>query len=151
MNLTLRDVIEVDLPVFFEHQRDEEAMRMAAFPARDRDAFTKHWATILCDPTVRARAILVDGHVVGNVVAFERSGQRWVGYWIGRDYWGRGVATKALAAFLAGIPERPLHAHVAKQNPASIRVLEKCGFEVEGTASDDVEEFIMRLDGPARS
>ncbi len=48
-HVQLRDVAEGDLPVFFEHQRDPVANRMAGFPPRDRDAFVAHWAKILAD------------------------------------------------------------------------------------------------------
>ena len=39
----LRDLVEADIAVFFEHQRDPEANRMAAFPARDEETFVAHW------------------------------------------------------------------------------------------------------------
>jgi RimJ/RimL family protein N-acetyltransferase len=51
-----------------------------------------------------------------------------VGYWLGRSYWGRGIATRALALFLPLVPARPLYAHVASHNTGSMRVLVKCGF-----------------------
>src|SRR3954451_8597580 len=51
-----------------------------------------------------------------------------VGYWLGRPFWGRGIATQALDEFLRVVTERPLHALVAVNHHASIRVLEKCGF-----------------------
>ena len=44
--------------------------------------------------------ILVDGRVAGNIVSWNDAGRRMVGYCIGPDYWGQGVATRALAAFL---------------------------------------------------
>ena len=53
--VTLRDVDEDDLPVFFRHQRDPVAIRMAAFTApdpSDRNAFEEHWARILDDDSV---------------------------------------------------------------------------------------------------
>jgi RimJ/RimL family protein N-acetyltransferase len=143
--VALRDVIESDLPILFEHQRDPDANRMAAFPARDREAFTAHWAKILSDDTVMARTILFDGHVAGNIGSFEQSGERLVGYWIGRELWGRGIATKALEGFLRQDTTRPLYAHVAKDNVASIRVLEKCGFTVCGHATEEVEISILEL------
>jgi RimJ/RimL family protein N-acetyltransferase len=70
-----------------------------------------------------------------------------VGYWIGREFWGRGLATRALAELLGMVNARPLHAYVAKSNVASIRVLEKCGFvEVaEQTGDDGIEELILEL------
>jgi RimJ/RimL family protein N-acetyltransferase len=131
-DVRLRDVTETDLPIFFEHQLDPDAAQMAAFPPRERDAFMAHWAKILADATVGKQTILVDERVAGNIVSFEQSGEREVGYWLGRDYWGRGVATKALAAFLAQETARPLYAYVAKHNIGSQRVLEKCGFTICG-------------------
>ena len=47
--VTIRPVREDDLPILFEHQRDPEANAMAAFPARDREAFMEHWTKILSD------------------------------------------------------------------------------------------------------
>jgi RimJ/RimL family protein N-acetyltransferase len=134
----LRDVVETDIPVLFEHQRDPEAARMAAFPARDREAFTAHWQKILANDEVK-KTILFDGQVAGNIVIFERGGKRLVGYWIGREFWGQGLATRALAELLTEVAERPLHAYVATSNLGSIRVLEKCGFTLEGheTEFDD--------------
>jgi RimJ/RimL family protein N-acetyltransferase len=149
----LRDVTEADLPIFFEHQLDPAANQMAAFPARDRAAFMAHWAKILADATVTIKTIVVDGHVAGNIVSWEQLGEREVGYWLGKHYWGKGVATRALAAFLGHVTVRPLYAHVAKHNIGSRRVLEKCGFTIcgEDTVSADVsgakvEEFILKLE-----
>jgi RimJ/RimL family protein N-acetyltransferase len=88
-------------------------------------------------------------------VRFERAGQPLVGYWIGRNYWGKGIATRALSEFLGQVAARPLNSRVAKHNVASIRVLEKCGFAVagedkasSGAGDDEVEELVMRLDAP---
>ena len=128
----LRDVQERDLPVFFEDQRDPAANEMAAFPARDREAFVAHWAKILADDSVFKQSILFGDRVAGNIVCFERSGKRLVGYWVGKDFWGMGIATRALSKFVAGIKARPPHAYVAKHNLGSIRVLEKCGFTLSG-------------------
>ncbi len=142
-NVTLRDVTEADLPIFFQHQLDPDATRMAAFPARDREAFMAHWAKILADETVITKTILFDGQVAGNVVSWGQPDDREVGYWIGKEYWGKGVATRALAEFLGHVKARPLYAHVAKHNTASIRVLEKCGFAISG---EEVEEFVLKLE-----
>jgi RimJ/RimL family protein N-acetyltransferase len=128
----LRAVEPTDLPIFFEHQRDPVALLMAGMPGRDLEAFNEHWTRILADDTVRIRTVLVDGQVAGNVLSFERGGRREVGYWIGRDHWGRGVATAALAAFLGEEKARPLHAGVVPENGGSLRVLAKCGFAVCG-------------------
>jgi RimJ/RimL family protein N-acetyltransferase len=148
----LRDVTEADLPVFFEHQRDPVANRMAAFRARDREAFMEHWSSkVLSDDSVRKKTILFEEQVVGNIVSFQLSGETQVGYWIGRSHWGKGIASGALALFLVDVDTRPLHAHVAKHNVASIRVLQKSGFSVVGEdtiveSGDEIEEVILRLD-----
>ncbi len=157
----LRPVQPADLPVFFEQQRDPVAVRMAAFTARDpadRKAFLEHWVRILADPTVVMRTIVFRGAVVGNVGRFvDRDfGQPEVTYWIGRPYWGRGLATLALRRLLKEETTRPLHARVAADNVASIRVLEKVGFVQVGKGrgfaygrGQEIEEVIVRLDGEA--
>ncbi len=154
----LREVTETDLPAFFEHQLDPEANRMAAFTSgkpTDRDAFMARWTRILGDDGITKRTVLFDGHVAGHVVKFERSGTPEVSYWIGKEYWGRGVATGALSEFLGHVSVRPLYARVARDNLASIRVLEKCGFSVTGedrgfanARNEQVEELILELRAP---
>jgi RimJ/RimL family protein N-acetyltransferase len=142
-SVQLRDVIEDDLAIFYEHQLDPDATRMAAFPPRDRERFMAHWAKIMADETVNQKTILFDGQVAGNIVSWQQDGEQEVGYWIGREFWGKGIATSALEAFLSHVTVRPLYAHVASRNAASIRVLEKCGFTI---VSQETEEFILRLD-----
>jgi len=132
VEIVLRPVREADLPVLFEHQHDPEANRMAAFPARERDAFLAHWRGILAEEDVIVRTITADGEVVGDILAWDDGGRTLVGYWIGREHWGRGIATRALAAFVEDVTTRPLHAKVAEHNAGSIRVLEKCGFTRRG-------------------
>ncbi len=127
-SVSLRPVEVDDLPILFEHQRDPVACAMAAFPSRDRDAFMTHWDRILTNPSVISRTVLLDDAVAGNIAAFDYEGRREVGYWIGREWWGRGVATRALVEFLAIETSRPIYAGVALNNAGSIRVLEKCGF-----------------------
>lgn len=145
----MRAVRSDDLPILYQHQLDEEASRVAAFPSRDRDAFMAHWAKILVEPSMRAMAIEMDGALVGTIGSWPDDDVRLVGYWIGREHWGRGIATAALRAFLEEERSRPLHALVATSNIGSIKVLEKCGFERsdEGLGPmDDVEELVFRLD-----
>lgn len=156
--MQLRDVAEADLPTLFGFQLDADASRMAAFPSRDHDAFMAHWARISNIPTAYKKTILVDGQIVGSLMSWEAEGERDVGYWIGKEFWGRGYATRALTLFLTQIEERPLYAHVAKHNLGSMRVLEKCGFRVAGpdeqvapTIDDGIEEVILILDSPSRT
>lgn len=146
--VTLRDVVDADVGVFYEHQRDPEAVRMAAFPARDADAHAAHWRKIVADDEVVVKTIVVAGEVAGNVLSWADGTSRKVGYWLGKEFWGRGVASAALAQFVDLVPERPLQAIVATHNKGSIRVLEKCGFVAVGgpvVAADGVEELFMEL------
>jgi RimJ/RimL family protein N-acetyltransferase len=99
------------------------------------------------------RAIVVAGDVAGTLGSWGDPGEREVTYWIGRSYWGKGIATCALEAFLTVDPSRPLHARVASDNVASRRVLEKCGFRVIATErgfaearSREIDEVVLRLE-----
>ncbi len=148
--VTLREVQDEDLPIFFLHQSDPESNRMASFPARDQAAFDAHWAKIRADTSIVLRTILVEGHVAGNLVSFEQVGAREVGYWIGREFWGRGIATRALMQFLDLITVRPLHAVLAPHNVASRRVLEKCGFRFENEEGDEVRLVLVQAQSAAR-
>jgi RimJ/RimL family protein N-acetyltransferase len=148
----LRDVSEADLDAFYEHQLDAEASRMALFPARDRESFDAHWARLLADDGVTKKTIVHDGDVAGNVLCWGSDGRRFVGYWLGREFWGKGLATKALAELVEEVNARPLHAWVATSNVASIRVLEKCGFvvvysraEFDEKLGEPVEELLLEL------
>ena len=154
--VVLRDVVESDLPIFFEHQRDPESVQMAAFPSRDHDAFTTHWAKVRGEPSNIIRTIVCDGQVAGNIGSWVGEHHRLVGYWVGREFWGRGVATAALAAFLAEFKERPLHAFVAQHNLGSIRVLEKCEFvpspehDSSSAGEDGIHEVLYMLSRQGR-
>jgi RimJ/RimL family protein N-acetyltransferase len=148
----LRSVDERDLVVFFDHQADPQAVEMAAFPARDKDQFAAHWARVRADDSVVARTIVVDGLVAGNIGSWQQDGQQLLGYWVGREWWGRGVATQAVALLVDELSLRPLYAHVARHNVGSIRVLEKCGFRRDraqeaGAPAPDagIEELIYVL------
>jgi RimJ/RimL family protein N-acetyltransferase len=137
MRCVLREVRDEDLAVLFKQWADPVAARMAAFTAPDhmeRDAFECRWSRLRVDETVIARAIVVDGELAGTIGSSGDPDEREVTYWIDRSYWGRGIATGALNAFLTVDPSRPLHARVvAYDNVASRRVLEKCGFRVIAT------------------
>jgi RimJ/RimL family protein N-acetyltransferase len=149
----LRNATEADLPIFYEQQLDPDARYMAAFTAKDpadRAAFFAHWARLLGDPAILNKTIIVNGQVAGYVASFTRLGEPEVSYWLGREYWGRGIATRALSELLRHVLARPVYARVAKDNLASRRVLEKCGFLISGEDSgfanargQEIEEFIF--------
>jgi RimJ/RimL family protein N-acetyltransferase len=144
----LRRVEPDDIAIFFDQQHDPVAVEMAAVRSRDRAAHRDHWATILADESVVVRTIVEGGWVVGYITSFIVNGERNVGYWLGRAHGGHGYATRALVDFLADVPERPLHARVAEHNPASLRILAKCGFAPVGEEQPDgnpVKAIILRL------
>lgn len=154
--LLLREVVPDDLPIFFEHQLDPEANTMAAFTSKDpsdRDAFMAHWHKILSDVTTINQTILFNGQVAGSVSSYEDEGKPEVTYWLGKEYWGKGIATRALKEFLAHHnPARPIYARTAKDNLGSRRVLEKCGFKIiaafKGFANargQEIDELLLEL------
>ena len=154
MNLELRPVTADDLPRLFEQQRDREAHHMAAFTHRDpddRDGYIGWWRRILAKPEVRARAIEIDGALTGSILCWPDAHGVEVSYWLGRPYWGRGIATAGLRAFVAELG-RPVFARAASDNHGSVRVLQKCGF-VEigremgfaGARGAEIEETVFRL------
>ena len=153
--VSLRDVTAEDLLVFFQQQLDETAHWMAAFGpplTDDPEPFLARWERILSDDTRVARTILWNGEVAGNVTSFQLMGDPAVGYCLGREYWGRGIATRGLAAFLEIVTVRPLYARAAQDNIGSLRVLAKCGFVICGEdkgfagAGVETEEYVLRLD-----
>ncbi|MFF4174069.1 GNAT family N-acetyltransferase [Streptomyces sp. NPDC001744] len=156
-DVSLRPVHPSDLPVFFRHTNDPESNRMAAFTAEDpadRARFDAHWERILASPGIVSRTVLADGDVVGHAAVYGEPDEREVTYFIDRSHWGRGIATAALRGLLAEVPERPLHARTAADNTGSVRVLEKCGFEIVGkdrsfanARGTEIDELVLRLDG----
>ncbi|MEI7029377.1 GNAT family N-acetyltransferase [Streptomyces pratensis] len=144
----LRDVDPADLEAFLAYEHDPEAVRRSRFAPRERKAFMAHWhAKVLGDPSVFVQTVLVDGEPAGNVVAWWEGDRRFLGYWFGRPYWGRGVGTAALTAFLEREPARPLHADPAVGNTGSVRLLEKCGFKAAGLAAHGEDEHVLLVLG----
>ncbi|MEU0089789.1 GNAT family N-acetyltransferase [Kribbella sp. NPDC006257] len=149
--VSLRALTEDDLPTIFAFNSDPVAAEMVGMPLRDEETFYAHRARNMANPLNQMFAILVGDEVVGDLVSWpDEEGHRRVGYWLGRQYWGRGIATAALTAFLTEQPERPLYADVSKANPGSLRVLQKCGFrmlaEGEPGHGGDPAEFFLRLE-----
>jgi RimJ/RimL family protein N-acetyltransferase len=154
--IVLRPLSDDDLDGLFEMFRDPESVRMAAFTAKDpddREAFDAHMAKIRSRTDVVNRAIVVDGALAGSVAAFVIEGETEVTYWVDRSFWGRGVASAALAQLLELVATRPLYGRVASDNAGSMRVLRKAGFEPIGTdvgyanaRKAEIEETILRKD-----
>ncbi|MDP9492516.1 MAG: GNAT family N-acetyltransferase [Actinomycetota bacterium] len=119
----------------------------------DRTNFERRWARLRSDGSTTNRVVEIGGRVVGHIASFDLEGHREVTYWIGREDWGRGIATRALQEFLQLEATRPLYAQAASDNAASIRVLTKCGFLIVGEGrgfahgrGEETDEVVLRLD-----
>ena len=152
MNVELREVQDSDLRVLFEFQLDEDANQMALTHPRSAEVFDAHWNETLSDPNVTARVILVNESVAGIVSVFPSDDGHSLGYWLGRNFWGQGVATRSVQLLLAEACERPILARAAVSNKASLRVLQKCGFLIvrsEFSPGDDryieCDELVLKL------
>ena len=129
-HVRLRDIVQDDLPRMYEFNLDPDANRLAATMPRSAEAFEAHWENALADSNVVAKAISVGDLLAGHISCFKHDDFHSVGYWVGRDFWGQGIASRALELLLNQVTIRPLHARVATSNRASLRVLQKCGFVV---------------------
>ncbi len=128
---------------------------MAAYQARnpaDRAVFDHHWNSILNDPNVLVRTIEHEGDVAGSILVFDGETPE-INFWTSTKYWGKGITTSAVDAFLAEYTKRPLTAHVVQDNLGSIKVLERRGFKTVGTEqifsnarAEVVTENVMQLD-----
>ena len=142
--IILRNILETDLPILFEQQMEPEAIAMSAYPSKDKGEFMRHWIGILKDKAIFARTIIYKEKIAGHIICWkEGKYEQRVGYWIGKQFWGRGIATSALQEFLAEVKVRPLYAHLANHNLASKRVLEKTGFAMR---DEGVKISVFKLD-----
>ena len=128
---------------------------MAAFTPKnlgDKEAYMVKWLSLLQDDSVNMQTILYENLVIGCVVKFIMEGEAEITYAVGKEYWGKGLATAAVKIFLDKEKIRPIYGRVAYDNFGSQRVLEKAGFEKVGSelsfanARDmEIEEFIYKL------
>jgi RimJ/RimL family protein N-acetyltransferase len=129
---------------------------MAAFLGKDpknKVVFDAHWDKILHSSQNIARTIVAEGQVAGHIACYPGGENLEVTYWLGREFWGRGLATQALNRMLQLVVDRPIFARAAADNIGSIRVLQKRGFKISGKNKDfangrgeDTEEYILRAD-----
>lgn len=156
--IRLRPLEDSDLETLFEQQRDPEGVWMAGFTAgnpNDHDEYLRTWSMIRTFEGTDIRVILYNGQVAGDIVLHVvPPGQLEVGYWLGREFWGKGAATRALQLFLDETPTRPLYARVLTDNIGSLRVLQKCGFRITGEQKEfangrnaEVTLHTLTLDG----
>ncbi|TCI01641.1 N-acetyltransferase [Corallincola luteus] len=159
----LRDVLSSDMDTLFEQQNEPKACEVAQFVPRSREAFLSHWqSNVLSNTCATVKTVMVldatdvargdKGRVAGSVVCWLQQEQWKIGYWLGCDFWQRGIATQALSLFLDVVIERPLYANVTKSNIGSLRVLAKNGFIVEREQrffcpglNQQIEELVLCL------
>lgn len=130
--IRLRRTRPDDLPALFEIQSDPLSNDMAGTKPRTREVFFSVWEGHFVNPAIHGCVIELDGpagpQLVGSIACFQADGHDCIGYWIAREHWHKGIASRALELFLAMEPRRPLHATAARTNTPSHRILEKCGF-----------------------
>jgi [ribosomal protein S5]-alanine N-acetyltransferase len=151
----LRPTTITDLDTLYTFQLDEEASQMAAFMPEnwtDKDAYIAKWTKLITEGEVHAYTIIVDEKIVGSIGSYPMEGEWQITYWVGREFWGRGIATEAARAFLQLFTTRPIYGRAAFDNAGSIKVLEKCGFVKTGTdryqshaRGKEIEELIYKL------
>jgi RimJ/RimL family protein N-acetyltransferase len=156
VDIKLRRTEIADLENLFQFQLDKEGGYLAAFMPKDptdKQAYLSKYTKLLGDKTVNNQTITVKGAIVGNVAKFIMHGDTEITYWIDRNFWGQGIATRALQKFLSIESARPIFGRVAFDNFGSQKVLEKCGFVKIGTdigfanaRQAEIEEFIYKLD-----
>lgn len=153
--VTLKPTKLSDLELFFQFQLDVEAIYMAAFTPenpQDKEAYMKKYSRLLQNPTINMKTIFCGNEVAGSISKFEMDGRAEITYWIDKRFWGRGIGTQALHAFLEIEKARPIFGRVAFDNFGSQKVMEKCGFlrigEDKGFANGrkkEIKEYIYRL------
>jgi ribosomal-protein-alanine N-acetyltransferase len=153
--ITLSKTEPEDLNALFQFQLNEEANYLAAFTSNnpnDKTAYIEKYTKLLTDPTINMRTIRANDEIVGSISKFEIENDAEITYWIDRKYWGQGIASTALQAFLKVEKARPIFGRVAFDNHGSQKVLEKCGFLKIGTDKGfanarqlEIEEFIYKL------
>jgi RimJ/RimL family protein N-acetyltransferase len=148
-SLRLRPIVHSDLSALYDFQCDSESNTMAGTKARTREAYFAAWERNLADPGINSRVIELDGPhgptIVGSISRFQADGHDAVGYWIGRQFWGKGIASRAVELFLAEETRRPLRATAATSNKASRRILEGCGFRCLSVhMGEETDRFLAR-------
>jgi RimJ/RimL family protein N-acetyltransferase len=139
----VRDWRDADRESLVRHANNRKVWRNLKdrFPHPYTDADARRWLALAqTDPGATGWAIEVDGEAAGGIglvpLADVHARCAHIGYWLGEAHWGRGIMT----AVVRSVSEQALsdgsflrlEAPVFAWNPASMRVLEKCGYAREG-------------------
>jgi RimJ/RimL family protein N-acetyltransferase len=126
-----------------------------SFPHPYTEADAERWIAIACTPGRDLHlAIEFEGHAVGGIGAIAGDGLACqtcqFGYWLGKAHWGKGLATAAAHSFVRHVEHQRLfarlEARVFEWNPASMRVLEKVGFQREGVLRKSITKDGQLID-----
>jgi RimJ/RimL family protein N-acetyltransferase len=120
----------------------EAVLQMSHMPYPCTPASAREWIALRTQPGATTYAITqVTGATFLGAIGFGGLPEMpSVGYWIGRPYWNQGYATDALrliVAYVRGLGAKGLQAETFPENPASARVLAKCGFQDRGLGLRD--------------
>ena len=156
VSLVLREVVESDIPIFFEHMQNKDQQWLAAFVSSDPadvQYHNEHWHKILASPDNLNRTIVLGDKVIGHIARYYMDNIPQVTYWISAEHSGHGHGSAALADFLTLETNRPLEARTAFDNKPSAKVLENNGFKIVGrdqyfanARNAEIEETIWILE-----
>jgi len=137
----------MDRLVKLANTRNVSRYMIYTFPYPYTEADAKFWITqgVHMNNSVM-KVIEYEDEFVGSVGFVPQTGWREhiaeIGFWLGEDYWKKGIATAALTEMTCIAFEehsfRKLYASVLAPNVGSIRVLEKCGYEQEAHLKTEV-------------
>ena len=148
--IALRHWQDADADILYEYAREPEVGERAGWPPhQSREESLEVIRTVFDNPTTWAIVLKETGKVVGAIgygpscdcALPAREGEPTVGYWVGKPYWGQGICTEALRLMIAHIRQTTainslISGHFA-DNPASGRVMEKCGCDPTGETACD--------------
>lgn len=147
--ITLRDYAPNDLKPLLALANNKRVSRylVYTFPYPYTRADAEWWLStgIKADGTV-TKAIEQNGDFVGSVGLTLQVGWRdhlaEMGYWLGEPYWGQGIATQAVQQMteyaFSSLKLQKLYAPILAPNQGSMRVVEKCGYTLEGVLKQEV-------------
>jgi len=136
--LKLRPLTSADAPRIAEIGGDWDIASMTSrMPYPYSLAAASQWISGIDDNEV-VRGITLDGVLIGvtGYLPDESGDSAEIGYWLGKDFWGQGFATEAVAALIAYCFRRERFTRLTcghyMDNPASARVIRKLGFQPSG-------------------
>ncbi|MGM9714490.1 MAG: GNAT family N-acetyltransferase [Prevotella sp.] len=166
-SILLRRWQDSDADALFEYAKEPEVGERAGWPPhKSREESLEIIRTVFNNPTTWTIVLKETGEVVGamgygpscDCSLPSREGEPTVGYWVGKPYWGMGICTEALSLMISHIRETTditslISGHFI-DNPASGRVMEKCGFLPTGETVFDPQLYrgadrpirVMRLE-----